>query len=72
MNDFLTEITEDSLCVGLAKVGSDSQKITVCSLKEMTGVDLGGPLHSLIIPAFDLHPLETEYLQKFKLRQQVR
>ncbi|ENN77473.1 hypothetical protein HUJ04_013528 [Dendroctonus ponderosae] len=60
------EIAEDNICIGLARVGSDTQKVTVCSLKEMAGVDLGGPLHSLIIPAPVLHPLESEYLQKFK------
>ncbi|XP_066249117.1 diphthine methyl ester synthase [Euwallacea similis] len=63
------EITPDSLCIGLARVGSETQKITACSLKAMTQVKLGEPLHSLIIPGPQLHPLEQEYLTKFKLHQ---
>ncbi|XP_046996564.1 diphthine methyl ester synthase isoform X3 [Schistocerca americana] len=54
----------DSLCVGVARVGSDSQKMVVCSIEQMTAVDLGPPLHSLIICSDQLHPLEAEYLEK--------
>lgn len=57
--------TENSLFVGLARVGHDTQAIKACSLKEMAEVDLGAPLHSLILPAKKLHPLEIEYLQQF-------
>jgi len=54
------------LGIGLARVGADSQQIVVCSLREMAEVDLGKPLHSLIIPGPILHPLEQDYLKKFK------
>ncbi|XP_066590625.1 diphthine methyl ester synthase [Prorops nasuta] len=54
--------TDKTLVVGLARVGSDDQQIHVCSLKEMIKTYLGGPLHSLVIPAPTLHPLEEEYL----------
>ena len=57
--------TENSLFVGLARVGADTQAIKACSLKEMAETDLGAPLHSLILPAKKLHPLEIEYLQQF-------
>lgn len=59
-------MTGDSLCVGLARVGSKNQKILACSLEKMCTVDLGGPLHSLIIASPELHPLELEYLEQFK------
>ncbi|XP_058130663.1 diphthine methyl ester synthase [Anopheles ziemanni] len=58
-------LSEKSLVVGLARVGHESQKILACSLKDMKDVDLGPPLHSLIIPNGRLHPLETEFLQQF-------
>lgn len=51
----------------MARVGSDTQQIVACSLAGMGGTDLGGPLHSLIIPAAQLHPLEEEYVTKFKV-----
>lgn len=57
--------TENSLFVGLARVGHDTQAIKACSLKQMAETDLGEPLHSLILPAKKLHPLEIEYLQQF-------
>ncbi|KAJ8964611.1 hypothetical protein NQ314_004751 [Rhamnusium bicolor] len=66
-NDETPVVAEDSLCIGLARVGSDNQEIVACSLKEMAEFDLGGPLHSLIIVGPILHPLETEYLEQFKI-----
>lgn len=68
-NKKLTEqdlaFTENDLVVGLARVGSDNQQILACSLNEMSSIDLGPPLHCLIIPATQLHPLEIEYLIQF-------
>ncbi|XP_018328941.1 diphthine methyl ester synthase [Agrilus planipennis] len=61
------ELNANSLSVGLARVGSETQKIVACSLSQMVTVDLGGPLHSLVIPGPELHPLEEEFLQQFKL-----
>lgn len=60
-------ITEDTMCIGLARIGSENEQIAACSLKQMAELDLGGPLHSLIIAGPQLHPLETEYLQQFKI-----
>ena len=57
--------TEGSLAVGLARVGSEDQRILVCSLSEMKNSDLGPPLHCLVIPGETLHPLESEYLVQF-------
>nr|CAD7256769.1 unnamed protein product [Timema shepardi] len=56
--------SEKTLCVGVARVGSPSQKIVACSLEEMRTTDLGSPLHSLVI-AGRLQPLELEYLVQF-------
>lgn len=56
--------TEDTICVGLARIGSDDQTIIVTSLRRMCLVDLGKPLHSLIICG-DLHPVEIEMLKLF-------
>jgi len=60
-----TVLNEQSLCVGLARVGQESQQIAVGTLLEMRSTDLGGPLHSLIIPAKEMHPLEVEFLQQY-------
>lgn len=68
---WLTVLSPESLAVGLARVGSNDQKIIACSLSEMEKTDLGPPLHCLVIPSesskFPLHPLEIEYLTQFAL-----
>jgi len=56
---------ENSIFVGLARIGHESQKIIVCSLAEMKNFDLGPPLHSLVLPSNNLHELEKDYLQQF-------
>ncbi|XP_066102878.1 diphthine methyl ester synthase isoform X2 [Saccopteryx bilineata] len=60
-------VTEETLCVGLARVGAEDQKIAAGTLRQMCTVDLGGPLHSLIITGGSLHPLETEMLGLFSV-----
>lgn len=57
--------TEASICIGVARVGHETQTIVVCKLSEMVGRDLGLPLHAMVIPSKELHPLEIEYLQQF-------
>ncbi|XP_036907207.1 diphthine methyl ester synthase isoform X1 [Sturnira hondurensis] len=58
-------VTEDTLCVGLARVGAEDQRIAAGTLQQMCTVDLGGPLHSLVVTGGSLHPLETEMLSLF-------
>lgn len=65
---FFLVISGNSLVIGLARVGSEDQAIVACFLGKMTEYDLGAPLHSLVVPAKDLHPLEEEYLEQFKLK----
>lgn len=59
-------ITESNLVVGLARVGSEDQRILACSLARMSQTDLGPPLHSLVICSRELHPLEIEFLEQFQ------
>lgn len=56
---------ENSLFVGVARVGHETQSIVVCKLNQMAETNLGSPLHSLVLPATKLHPIEIEYLQQF-------
>lgn len=63
---FFLGITRQTIAVGLSRVGAPDQQIVVMTLEKMLGLDLGPPLHSLVIPAPKLHPLETDYLEQFK------
>jgi diphthine synthase len=58
-------LTSSSLVVGLARVGSSDQQIRVSSLFKMSNIDLGLPLHCLIVPGNYLHPLESEFLLQY-------
>uniref|UniRef100_A0A8C6KXH9 diphthine methyl ester synthase n=2 Tax=Nothobranchius furzeri TaxID=105023 RepID=A0A8C6KXH9_NOTFU len=55
-------VTEDTVCIGLARLGSDEQKICVGTLRQLVSCDLGGPLHSLVVTG-QLHPLEVDMLR---------
>ncbi|XP_015263235.1 PREDICTED: diphthine methyl ester synthase [Gekko japonicus] len=64
------EVTEDTVCVGLARVGAVDQKIASGTLQEMITAELGGPLHSMIITGI-LHPLEIEMLKLFAVNKVI-
>jgi len=51
-------------CVGVARIGSPTQKIVWCTLEDMAALDVGAPLHSVVIPG-NLHPLEEDFLKEF-------
>ncbi|GAV63599.1 TP_methylase domain-containing protein [Cephalotus follicularis] len=40
---------EDTCCVGLARLGSDDQKIVAGTMRQLRVVDFGAPLHCLVI-----------------------
>uniref|UniRef100_A0A1I8JNC1 diphthine methyl ester synthase n=1 Tax=Macrostomum lignano TaxID=282301 RepID=A0A1I8JNC1_9PLAT len=56
---------ERLLTVGLARLGSPDERIAACSLADIASRDLGPPLHSLVVPAPRLHPVEAEFLRQF-------
>ncbi|MGV8169592.1 MAG: diphthine synthase [Candidatus Nanoarchaeia archaeon] len=58
-------IGDETLVVGIARLGSDDQKIKAGPLKEIIKEDFGKPLHSLIIPG-KLHDIEKEMLEIWK------
>ncbi|XP_023235534.1 diphthine methyl ester synthase-like [Centruroides sculpturatus] len=55
---------KETICVGIARLGSENQKILTLSLENMKKAELGDPLHSLIITG-NLHPLELDMLKIF-------
>ncbi|KAI3368394.1 hypothetical protein L3Q82_008100 [Scortum barcoo] len=55
-------VTEDTVCVGVARLGADDQVIRTGTLHQLASCDLGSPLHSLIVTG-RLHPLEVDMLR---------
>ncbi|OMJ19843.1 Diphthine synthase [Smittium culicis] len=55
----------DTLAVAVARLGSDSQEIKVGTLNSLRNVDLGKPLHSLVIVGKRLHMLERDIMREY-------
>ena len=58
-------VDAETVCIGLARVGADTQRIVSGTLTELSQIDLGEPLHCLIVTG-KLHPMEIEFLEKLK------
>ena len=54
-------INEDTLAMGIARVGSKDVVVRAGKISELIDYDFGGPLHCIIIPS-KLHIVEAEYL----------
>eukprot|EP01056_Protomagalhaensia_sp_Gyna25_P000415 Protomagalhaensia_sp_Gyna_25__414@NODE_1196_length_2077_cov_9_168793_g951_i0_p2_GENE_NODE_1196_length_2077_cov_9_168793_g951_i0NODE_1196_length_2077_cov_9_168793_g951_i0_p2_ORF_typecomplete_len269_score53_04TP_methylase/PF00590_20/2_2e46_NODE_1196_length_2077_cov_9_168793_g951_i012072013 len=54
---------EDTLAFGLARVGSSDQKIQSGTLKDLSVVDFGRELHSLVICGGELHDIEKTFFE---------
>lgn len=59
-------ISENSLAVGMARLGQNTQKIVYGTLEELRHIDFGPPLHCMALCG-ELHPLEIEILDHFKI-----
>lgn len=57
--------TAESLAVGVARVGAEDMRIAVGTLQELSEVDLGRPLHSLILLGRRTHDMEREFIREF-------
>ncbi|KAL9626055.1 MAG: hypothetical protein Q9164_007954, partial [Protoblastenia rupestris] len=54
---------ENSLAVGVARVGAKDQKMAAGTLKELCDIDLGNPLHSLVLLGKRTHELERDFIK---------
>jgi diphthine synthase len=59
--------TENTMCIGCARIGSASQKIAYGKASELLEQDFGSPVHCLTVPA-KLHFMEEEALELFKIK----
>lgn len=58
--------TPDTLCVGVARLGSDDPCIISGNAAQLADVDFGEPLHALIIPG-KLHFMEEDALKLYQI-----
>ncbi|KAI1937252.1 diphthine synthase [Ophidiomyces ophidiicola] len=55
----------DSLAVGAARVGAENQKLAAGTLRELTELDMGEPLHCLILLGKRTHDLERDFIRDY-------
>ena len=53
----------ESLCFGLARIGSETQVIKCGKIKDVLHMDFGMPLHSIVICGKTLFSIEKEVFQ---------
>ena len=57
----------ESLVVGIARVGAKDQKMAAGTLREMSNIELGGPLHSLVLLGKRTHDLERDFIRAYAI-----
>ncbi|RPB20624.1 Diphthine synthase [Terfezia boudieri ATCC MYA-4762] len=60
----------DTLVVGVARLGTETQKIVSGTLAELAEVDMGEPLHSLVVVGKKCHELEKDYVREFAVSRE--
>ena len=62
----------DRLAIGAARVGGGEEQRFACgTLAELAEVDLGGPLHCLVLLGRRTHELEKEFVRDFVLDERT-
>lgn len=60
--------TPETMCVGLARVGRKDQLIQSGTLEEMSKMDMGAPLHTLVLCGH-MHPEEQKWIDYYRIKQ---
>jgi len=56
---------KDSLAIGISRLGSSDQNFAVGTLEELSRLDFGPPLHSLVLIGNRIHDMEIDYIKEF-------
>lgn len=57
----------DSLAVGVARLGAHDQRMAAGTLKQLTEVNLGPPLHSLVLLGTRAHDMERDFIREYSI-----
>jgi len=61
----------EALAVGVARVGAEDQEIVAGTLAQLAEVDMGRPLHSLVLVGRKMHEMERDFVREFAVDQDV-
>ena len=62
---------KDKLAVGVARVGAEDEMVVAGTLGELTEVDMGRPLHSLVLVGKRMHEMERDFVRDFAVNKDV-
>ena len=65
-NNTENHLNENTICIAVARIGSEDQKLVAASLSKLKDVEMGPPLHSLIIPSA-LHHIEKDFINTYMI-----
>lgn len=60
-----------SLAIGVARVGAGDQRMAAGTLEQLSQVDLGSPLHSLVLLGSRTHYLERDFIREYAVDRDV-
>ena len=61
----------NSLAIGAARIGAKDQKLVTGTLEQLREVDMGKPLHSLVLLGRRTHDLEREFIREYAVDKAV-
>lgn len=61
----------ESLAMAVARVGAEDQRIATGTLKQLSEMDMGPPLHSLVLLGSRVHDLERDYIREFAVNEET-
>ena len=61
----------ESLAVGVARIGAENQSMATGTLQQLSEVDIGPPLHSLVLLGKRTHDLERDFIRAFAVDPDV-
>jgi len=62
---------KEALAVGVARVGAEDQEIVTGTLEQLSEVDMGRPLHSLVLVGKKMHEMEMDFIREFAVDKEV-
>ena len=62
---------KEALAVGVARVGAEDQMIVAGTLEQLAEVDMGRPLHSLVLIGRRIHEMERDFVRDFAVDEKV-
>lgn len=61
----------EALAVGVARVGAEDQTIVAGTLEQLAEVDMGKPLHSLVLVGKRMHEMERDFVREYAVDKPV-